>query len=318
MVREVIISEIITQDWLKDRPGGPKPGSVRRLVYEFSILFERTMKNYIRNPGNAMARISMIMLVAILQVLNHGTGKSVSNISFFILGNLPYVYVLCQGLAFYRLDSQDSLNRIGALFFSCMSLALAPYASMSLFVYDRQFYAADLAAGLYRAFPYYWGSLVVEFFLSIVMGLLYALTTFYMVGLHGSIGLYIAICIFTMLVSAQLAQLMALLASTQDIAMAMGCAYTAVSLLVSGFLVSYPSLGSTLSWAQWLAYPKYSLGALAINEFQESNQWELIGSRLQLHRVSKIGYDMGALALFSQIAAILSIISLRYLHKERR
>ena len=32
-------------------------------------------------------------------------------------------------------------NRLGSLFFGCMVTSLLPFASMSLFVYDRQFYS---------------------------------------------------------------------------------------------------------------------------------------------------------------------------------
>jgi hypothetical protein len=66
----------------------------------------------------------------------------------------------------------------------------------------------------------------------------------------------------------QFVQTMAILAPNQDVGFVCGAGYTSASLLVSGYLVSYPKLGSGLSWMQWIAFMKYSFQSLALNEFK--------------------------------------------------
>lgn len=66
----------------------------------------------------------------------------------------------------------------------------------------------------------------------------------------------------------QFVQTMAILAPNQDVGFVCGAGYTSASLLVSGYLVSYPKLGGGLSWMQWIAFMKYSFQSLALNEFK--------------------------------------------------
>ena len=61
------------------------------------------------------------------------------------------------GLTFLSLGSTlDAVeNRLAVLFFLNMMLQLLPFAYMSFFVADRQFFAVDSANGLYRTSAYY-------------------------------------------------------------------------------------------------------------------------------------------------------------------
>jgi hypothetical protein len=128
---------------------------------------------------------------------------------------------LVHGLAFFNLGQEgDAQNRLGSLYFGCTSLALMPYASMSLFVYDRQFYAKDSAAGLYGVLPYFLSSVLLEALLLSLSGLIYATITYALVGqvLSDGSGSFVALAgtyVLHSLVSAQFVQLMAILAPNQ-------------------------------------------------------------------------------------------------------
>lgn len=65
-------------------------------------------------------------------------------------------------------DLDDTVHtagpRMGVLFFENVILSLLPFSYMSIYYADRQFYAADVASGLYHPSAYYVAqSLVCEF-----------------------------------------------------------------------------------------------------------------------------------------------------------
>lgn len=260
----------------------------------FRLLTWRAVINYVRNPGNVLARLFVTALTAVLH-----------------------------GLAFWRLDEADASNRLGSLYFGCTSLSLLPYASMSLFIYDRQFFAKDSAAGLYGVLPYFLSSVLLEAALLTATGLLYGAITAAMVGQvvpgQGSRGVLCGVYVLHSLVSSQFVQLMAIVAPNQDTGFVAGAGYTSASMLVCGFLVAFPQLGPGLRWMQWAAFMKYSFAALAMNEFRGTpTEQLLVKGLLDLERPSSIGQQLACLAGFGAGFAALSVLGLTYLHKERR
>lgn len=327
----------------------------------FRLLLWRCCLNYVRNPGNAMARLFITTLTA-----------------------------LVHGLAFFNLGQEgDAQNRLGSLYFGCTSLALMPYASMSLFVYDRQFYAKDSAAGLYGVLPYFLSSVLLEALLLSLSGLIYATITYALVGqvLSDGSGSFVALAgtyVLHSLVSAQFVQLMAILAPnqvhkhrpflaelhrlqsqtrdpsfactacirgatlymhdldtastsphpppppltlyppllsppTQDVGFVAGAGYTSASMLVCGFLVTYPKLGAGLKWMQWLTFFKFTFAALAANEFQGTPlQSSLIEGALDLKHPNGVGVNLLCLAGFGVAFSLMSMVGLKFLHRERR
>lgn len=61
-----------------------------------------------------------------------------------------------------------------------MAMGLFPYASQSLFLYDRQFYQGENGARLYPPSAYYMANLTLELLLNAANGCIYALITYYM------------------------------------------------------------------------------------------------------------------------------------------
>jgi hypothetical protein len=62
------------------------------------------------------------------------------------------------GLVFVALErgaASSVFQRLAVLFFTMMTFQLLPFCYMSLYVADRAFYAADVAAGLYHPLAYY-------------------------------------------------------------------------------------------------------------------------------------------------------------------
>ena len=96
---------------------------------QFKVLFHRSVLAQLRNPTDVTSRLMLSCWV--------GTFA---------------------GLVFVALErgaSSSVFQRLAVLFFTMMTFQLLPFCYMSLYVADRAFYAADVAAGLYHPLAYY-------------------------------------------------------------------------------------------------------------------------------------------------------------------
>ena len=96
---------------------------------QFRVLFHRSVLAQLRNPTDVTSRLMLSCWV--------GTFA---------------------GLVFVALErgaSSSVFQRLAVLFFTMMTFQLLPFCYMSLYVADRAFYAADVAAGLYHPLAYY-------------------------------------------------------------------------------------------------------------------------------------------------------------------
>lgn len=267
---------------------------IQNFVWEFRVLFYRSVVNYVRNPGNVAARVAVNLICAFLE-----------------------------GLALYNLDSNDVRNRIGALFFLLIFQMLLPYASISLFIFDRHFYQKDSAAGLYGTAAYYVGTVFLEVLLSVIIGTLNMVVVFKMVNLSstgtGTLAELVGTNILVNLCGVSWIQVMALLAPNQDLAFLFGAAYTATCLLCSGFLISFPALSPMMSWFEWLSVQKYAFQAYCINEFRDTDVEKLVIEKvLDLKRPDTVQANCLALLAFISMCMFVSYMALKYMHIERR
>ncbi|GAB5035572.1 abc transporter g family protein [Nannochloropsis oceanica] len=103
--------------------------SIRALdswVWKFRVVLGRNFTNYYRNPGNVLARISVMLFIAGLEAL-----------------------------VYFRIGSREAgstslltvTHIIGSIFYSILAVTLLPFASLSLFIYDRQFYSGETNMG---------------------------------------------------------------------------------------------------------------------------------------------------------------------------
>lgn len=66
----------------------------------------------------------------------------------------------------------------GSLFYHLMVLSLLPIASQSSFLYERQFFQRENAAGLYACSAYYAANMTLEVLLNSVVALVYSSLTY--------------------------------------------------------------------------------------------------------------------------------------------
>lgn len=65
--------------------------------------------------------------------------------------------LVCEGLTFYNLGTGPSAAfiRMAVLYFTQLLFELLPFCYMSFYVFDRKFFLADRASGLYHTSAYY-------------------------------------------------------------------------------------------------------------------------------------------------------------------
>jgi hypothetical protein len=157
-----------------------------------------------------------------------------------------------------------------------LGASVFPYASISLFLYDRQFYQAENASGLYPSSAYFAANVLLEMLLNTVNGVVYSLIIYYMVAyaafiqpadpaamVTGYVGLFVAM---NMVSNAQV--LFCSLASPNvEIAFILCAAYTNMALLVSGTMISFPAINRYVGVLQYVSSIKYGFAAMMLHFF---------------------------------------------------
>lgn len=272
----------------------------------FSVVFKRNLRNYIRNPGNAGARIGVHFMVAVIV-----------SMTFWKLGEYDYGYV-------------GVFNRMGALFTHCMTMILLPFASISLFMFDRQFYSAEAASKMYPASAYFVANLILEITLNSLCAAIYSIIVYYSIGfdpaLIGAIDVnhtnhFLKFLLFIVVQSnmgAAMLQMCCLSVTQQDIAFAMAAGYVAVSCLASGMLMNFSRFGSYAKWIPYTSFFRYTFQGLNKNEFTGTKYERFIYEDMELADPYTIQGDILALIPYALTFYTVSYLCMKYLNRERR
>lgn len=166
---------------------------------------------------------------------------------------------------------------IGCIFFLLLGACVLPYASISLFLYDRQFYQGENASGLYPPSAYFAANILLEMLLTAAIGIVYSVICYYMVSywafIHpanppamvaGYVGIFVAM---NMVSNAQVL-FCALASPNVEIAFILCAAYTNVALLLSGTLISFPAINRYVSIVQYASSIKYGFAAMMLHFFK--------------------------------------------------
>ncbi|KAK9834135.1 hypothetical protein WJX81_001128 [Elliptochloris bilobata] len=218
-------------DWLMDlvSVGFTKPnGYAPSWCMQFRVLLRRALLAQLRNPTDVTARLLLSCYVGLL-----------AGLTFFDLGEAP----------------QDTFQRLSALFFIMLLFELLPFCYMSFYVADRQFFAADVAAGLYHTSAYYLAHTLAALPFICLNVLAGGLTLYGLANLRyegWAIGEFCALLLLQSLVA------------IQDLAYILATGYVALSLLLAGF---YLRVGEfklrPLVWLSYISYPRWTLQGMA-------------------------------------------------------
>jgi ABC-type multidrug transport system permease subunit len=96
---------------------------------------------------------------------------------------------------------------------------------------------------------------------------------------------------------------------SQDLAFLAGSGVVTVALGVSGGFVPFPSMEDWISWLQWVSPCKYSLQALAIGQFGNSNS-EIILEVSALNTPNSVSANIGVLLGFYVVFTVGTVLAL--------
>jgi len=280
--------------------------SARTWFRKFKVVLKRNFKNYYRNPGNVIARSLIMVLVSTLQ-----------------------------GLVYYDIGTDNSSGimsayyRMGSMFYTIFAVSLLPFASLSLFIYDRRFYAAEAASRLYPTSVYYLSNMLLETILHTFNAILFALINYELIGYDASqsgntsydptlnLLVYVAIVVLQTNVGSIILQTSALIAPNQDIAFALAAGYNAISVLTAGYVVAFPSFGEHARPLKWISFLRFPFQALIKNEFVNTKFQYMLVQMEFTSPASILGDALCMIGIYLVFACI-GYCGLHYLHKERR
>lgn len=232
------------------------------------------------------------------------------------------------------LTHDAQLYQTGVIFFGLLGTALFPYCSISLFLFDRQFYQGENASALYPPSCYFLANVLLEALFNAVNAIAHAAIIYYMEAypafvqptnpasaLVGFLGIFATM---NMATNAQV--LFCSLASPNfEIAYIMASGYTTLAVLLSGSVISFPAINRYSSGLQYLSSIKYGFAAVMLHFFDDNARAVTpLGTMKQLLHAMQVDSPatVGAnvLALFGFYAAFMigGFLCLKYMYKEKR
>lgn len=134
---------------------------------------------------------------------------------------------------------------LAALFFSVFVIGLTPFAYMSLFIADKQLFAAEAGSRLYHTTAYYLAMVTANLPFTILNGITLCLSMYAIIGLRKDVAVIwmtVAIAAVHSLIGVQFMVLSAFVAPNQDLAFVIAVTYSAFNILLAGFLVRIQDL----------------------------------------------------------------------------
>jgi len=218
--------------------------------FRFRVLLDRTTKYFLRNIGNAIARMVVCLTLGLLIGLVFRDSQSTGD------------------------DGRDAQNALRVLFFSALMMCLLPYQTISLFQDTRQYYLLEEKSRMYGSLEYYAATFVAESVLVICSTIVFVLPAYWLTGLNPNAGVFFfALTVFALiyLASSAFMSLVANFAPNSDMSFAIGAFFSSIWFLFSGFFVLLPDLPTWMRWISHLTWLKYGFQSLVLNQFYGSD-----------------------------------------------
>uniref|UniRef100_A0A7S2XRR9 ABC-2 type transporter transmembrane domain-containing protein n=1 Tax=Attheya septentrionalis TaxID=420275 RepID=A0A7S2XRR9_9STRA len=295
---EDVLEQIHRQGLLETKALTSRPRIPPTTWVVFTTVFTRNLTNhYVRNLGNVAARI---LLYTALSAIDGAIFWQVAQPE-------------SEGGA---LPLASSLVVIGAFTFLIMISFLLPFAMIPIFVFDKKFFAAESALGLYSPIIYCISQALLETWILTICALCEACVIIPMGGFWNPVlprwGAFFTVCgslIASGLAGSGLVLVCTMVFPSQDLAFLAGSGVVTVALGVSGGFVPFPSMEDWISWLQWVSPCKYSLQALAIGQFGNSNS-EIILEVSALNTPNSVSANIGVLLGFYVVFTVGTVLAL--------
>jgi len=211
---------------------------------QFMILLQMSIKSLIRDPMQTFVRIFQNVVTGLL---------------------IGLIYLqLGKGQA-------DVLNRMGAIFFSVVSLGWGGIAAIGLNMSKKAVFLREVTSGFYSVSAYFLSDRIAQLPGHIAVPLVFALIFYWMAALRAtaaSFFTFYAIAVLTDLCSfAFVSMLTSLVPIDTIVSVVTPLAFT-IFMLFGGFFAITGTIPAFIAWLEWLSFFRYAFFAAAINEFE--------------------------------------------------
>lgn len=225
-------------------------GYATNIFKQTYYLSKRCFSNYIRTPMTTYVQLSQTIVMALL----------VGSLYFRL--NKDEVTTEAQVAAAFQ-------DREGALFFMITNQAFSSFASLNLFLQERELFHRERESGTYRTSSYFFSKTIVEAPLQLFFPILFGVISYWMIGFQSDptkFAIYIAGLITFMAVAASVFMLIGALAPNIQVAQILAPIFTVLFLLFGGFYVNNNSVPVYYRWIQYISYFRYGYQIVTYNE----------------------------------------------------
>ncbi|KXG32868.1 ABC transporter G family member 36 [Sorghum bicolor] len=254
-------------------------------IYKKSELYQRN-KALIKElshpvPGSSdlhfastYAQSSITQCVACLwkQNLSYWRNPPYNTVRFFF----TTIIALLLGTIFWDLGgkvstSQDLMNALGSMYAAVIFIGVMNCTSVQPVVaVERTVFYRERAAGMYSAFPYAFGQVVIELPYALVQDILYGVIVYAMIGFEWTAAKffwYLFFGYFTLLYFTFYGMMAVGLTPNYHIASIVSSAFYAIWNLFSGFIIPRPKTPIWWRWYCWICPVAWTLYGLVVSQF---------------------------------------------------
>jgi ABC-type multidrug transport system permease subunit len=167
--------------------------------------------------------------------------------------------------------SQDLFNAMGSMYAAVLYIGIQNAGSVQpVVVVERTVFYRERAAGMYSAFPYAFGQVMIEFPYIMVQTLIYGVLVYSMIGFEWTVTKflwYLFFMYFTLLYFTFYGMMAVGLTPNESIAAIISSAFYNVWNLFSGFLIPRPKIPIWWRWYSWICPVAWTLYGLVTSQF---------------------------------------------------
>ncbi|KAG2590002.1 hypothetical protein PVAP13_5NG314600 [Panicum virgatum] len=254
-------------------------------MYKKSELFQRN-KALIKElsqpaPGSsdlhfpskyAQSSITQCMACLWKQNLSYWRNPPYNTVRFFF----TTIIALLLGTIFWDLGSkvktsQDLLNAMGSMYSAVLFIGVMNCTSVQPVVaVERTVFYRERAAGMYSAFPYAFGQVVIELPYALVQDILYGVIVYSMIGFEWTVAKffwYLFFGYFTLLYFTFYGMMAVGMTPNYHIASIVSSAFYSMWNLFSGFIIPRPRVPIWWRWFCWICPVAWTLYGLVVSQF---------------------------------------------------
>ncbi|OEL30546.1 ABC transporter G family member 36 [Dichanthelium oligosanthes] len=220
----------------------------------------------------AQSSITQCMACLWKQNLSYWRNPPYNTVRFFFTTTIA----LLLGTIFWDLggkveSSQDLINAMGSMYSAVLFIGIMNCTSVQPVVaVERTVFYRERAAGMYSAFPYAFGQVVIELPYALAQVILYGVIVYSMIGFEWTAAKffwYLFFGYFTLLYFTFYGMMAVGLTPNYHIASIVSSAFYAIWNLFSGFIIPRPRVPIWWRWYCWICPVAWTLYGLVVSQF---------------------------------------------------